>query len=135
MAAQKNSMRGALKRSLEQENEDFDRRFEQAERMLGGGPAEMPPTATPRPESTAGAPEPTPTSPVERVVRDTFTMPRSDQDRLQTLQERCLRGSVSVSRSELVRAGLRLLQNLDDGDLLAAVQAVEKMRTGRPKRG
>ena len=133
MASRKPSMRGALKRSMEDETRDFDRRFEQAEQVLGGKPAEAPPVATPEPAPVADA-GPAPAPPVERVVRDTFTMPRSDQERLQALRERCLRGSVAVSRSELVRVGLRLLHDLDDRELLEAVRAVEKVRTGRPKR-
>jgi len=134
MTARKTNMRGALKRSMDEENRDIDRRFEQAERVLGDRPTEAPPVATPEPAPAADTPAPTTAPPPERVVRDTFTMPRSDQDRLQALRERCLQGGVAVSRSELVRAGLRLLHSLDDGELLAAVRAVEKVRTGRPKR-
>lgn len=124
----KPSMKGALKRSMEQENQDFDRRFERAEQVLGSR-ATLSSTLEPAPVE---APEPLP--PVEKVVRDSFTMPQGDHDRIQALRERCLKGGVSVSKSELVRAGLSLLQALGDRELLAAVQAVDKVRTGRPKR-
>jgi hypothetical protein len=131
MASRKPSMRGALKRSMEDETRDFDRRFEQAEQVLGSKPAKAPPVATPEPVPATDA---GPAPPVERVVRDSFTMPQSDHDLLQILRERCLKGGVAVTKSELVRVALRLLHARDDRALLEAVQSVEKVPTGRPKR-
>lgn len=126
--ARKPSMRGALKRSMDEEQDTIDRRFAKAEEALGNRA-----TLTSAPDATpTEAPEPP--LPVEKVVRDSFTMPQADHDLIQLLRERCLKGGVSTSKSELVRAGLRLLQALDDRKLMDAVQGVEKVRTGRPKR-
>lgn len=68
----------------------------------------------------------------EKVVRDTFTMPREDYEQLAVLKQRCLGAGVAVKKSELVRAGLLLLASVPTKHLLAAVKAVEPVKTGRP---
>lgn len=68
----------------------------------------------------------------EKVVRDTFTMPRGDYEQLAVLKQRCLDAGVAVKKSELVRAGLLLLASEPTKRLLAAVKAVEPVKTGRP---
>ncbi|WP_245254155.1 hypothetical protein [Paraburkholderia sp. LEh10] len=68
----------------------------------------------------------------EKVVRDTFTMPRADYEKLAVLKQRCLDAGVAVKKSELVRAGLLLLESKPTKRLLAAVKAVEPVKTGRP---
>ncbi|MGF6732012.1 hypothetical protein OKW50_004157 [Paraburkholderia youngii] len=68
----------------------------------------------------------------EKVVRDTFTMPRKDYEQLAVLKQRCLDAGMAVKKSELVRAGLLLLASEPTKRLLAAVKAVEPVKTGRP---
>ncbi|PVY37396.1 hypothetical protein C7413_10111 [Paraburkholderia silvatlantica] len=68
----------------------------------------------------------------EKVVRDTFTMPREDYQQLAVLKQRCLDAGLAVKKSELVRAGLLLLASEPTKRLLAAVKAVEPVKTGRP---
>jgi hypothetical protein len=68
----------------------------------------------------------------EKVVRDTFTMPREDYEQLAVLKQRCLDAGVAVKKSELVRAALLLLASEPTEHLLAAVKAVEPVKTGRP---
>lgn len=68
----------------------------------------------------------------EKVVRDIFTMPRADYEQLAVLKQRCLDSGVAVKKSELVRAGLLLLASEPTKRLLAAVKAVEPVKTGRP---
>ena len=65
-------------------------------------------------------------------MRDTFTMPREDYEQLTILKQRCLDAGVAVKKSELVRAGLLLLASEPTKRLLAAVKAVEPVKTGRP---
>ncbi|MEM5316715.1 hypothetical protein [Paraburkholderia sp. JHI869] len=68
----------------------------------------------------------------EKVVRDTFTMPREDYEQLAVLKQRCLDAGLAVKKSELVRAGLLLLASEPTNRLLSAVKAVEPVKTGRP---
>ncbi|MFM0739581.1 hypothetical protein PQQ51_20255 [Paraburkholderia xenovorans] len=68
----------------------------------------------------------------EKVVRDSFTMPKSDYDKIAALKQKCLAAGVSVKKSEILRAGLLLLESAAPKRLLAAVSAVEQVKTGRP---
>ncbi|KXV03736.1 hypothetical protein CR51_16360 [Caballeronia megalochromosomata] len=68
----------------------------------------------------------------EKVVRDSFTMPRTDYEKVAVLKQKCLDVGVHVNKSELLRAGLLLLEAATKEDLYAVVSAVEKVKTGRP---
>ncbi|MFP6562587.1 hypothetical protein WJ542_30430 [Paraburkholderia sp. B3] len=68
----------------------------------------------------------------EKVVRDSFTMPKADYEKIATLKKKCLDAGITVKKSELLRAGLMLLDSTSEKRLLAAVAAVETVKTGRP---
>ena len=68
----------------------------------------------------------------EKVVRDSFTMPKSDYAKIAALKQKCLDAGVSVKKSEVLRAGLLLLEGTTLENLLAAISAVETVKTGRP---
>ena len=68
----------------------------------------------------------------EKVVRDSFTMPKSDYEKLAALKQKCLDSGVAVKKSELLRAGLLLLEGVPIARLLDAISAVETVKTGRP---
>jgi hypothetical protein len=68
----------------------------------------------------------------EKVVRDSFTMPKSDYDKIAALKQKCLDAGVAVKKSELLRAGLLLLEGIPVDRLLEAIAAVETVKTGRP---
>ena len=71
----------------------------------------------------------------EEVVRDSFTMPKSDYEKIAVLKQKCLDAGVSVKKSELLRAGLLLLDSAPTTEgLLAAISAVETVKTGRPEK-
>ncbi|MDF3835222.1 hypothetical protein P3W85_19975 [Cupriavidus basilensis] len=70
----------------------------------------------------------------KKVVRDSFTMPEWDYRKLAELKRRCLDGGAHVKKSELLRAGLKLLEALPEKKLLAAVGGVETVKTGRPSK-
>ena len=67
-----------------------------------------------------------------KVVRDSFTMPKVDYDRIDTLKEKFLGLGVAVKKTELLRAGLAALAGLADDKLVAAVRELVKVKTGRP---
>jgi hypothetical protein len=68
----------------------------------------------------------------EKVVRDSFTMPKSDYDKIAALKQKCLANGVHVKKGELLRAGLLILETANIEQLTAAVAAVETVKTGRP---
>jgi len=68
-----------------------------------------------------------------KVIRDSFTLPEDDYARLSDLKQACLKAGLHIKKSELVRAGLRLLGKLEAEQLVAEMTALEKIKTGRPK--
>lgn len=81
---------------------------------------------------TVAPPEKAKRSKKEKVVRDSFTMPKSDYEKLAKLKQKCLDAGVAVKKSELLRAGLLMLDSAPAKRLLAAVSAIETVKTGRP---
>jgi hypothetical protein len=68
------------------------------------------------------------------LVRDSFTMPETDFALLALLKARALGASRAAKKSELLRAGLQLLHTLDTSALVAALDRLETVKTGRPKK-
>ena len=78
------------------------------------------------------APKPSKPKPKLKLVRDSFTMPKVEYAAIDVLKERAAKLARPVKKSELLRAGIKLLNALDDKALLAAVNAVPTIKTGRP---
>lgn len=72
-------------------------------------------------------------APKTKVIRDSFTLPQDDYAKIAELKQACLKAGLHVKKSELIRAGLRLLSKLDATQLHAELDALEKIKTGRPK--
>lgn len=68
----------------------------------------------------------------DKVIRDSFTMPKADYERIAQLKRKCLEAGVAVKKSELLRAGLQLLDSASSRRLVAAISALEAVKTGRP---
>lgn len=68
----------------------------------------------------------------ERVIRDGFSMPPGDYDILYELKQRLLHEKRDVTKSGLLRAGLRKLQEMSAEELVAAVDTLEPIKQGRP---
>jgi hypothetical protein len=101
-------------------------------------PAAKPDPATdkvsPTPTAPAAADKP-PKPPKVRLVRDSFTMPETDFALVAVLKARALGLGRAAKKSELLRAGLQLLSQQDAPGLLAALERLQPIKTGRPKRG
>ena len=96
-------------------------------------PAKKPARVTP----AASAPAPAQVAPEkkrkkDKVVRDSFTMPKADYERIAALKQACLAAGVAVKKSELLRAGLIALQDLPAAQLVRALSKLESIKTGRP---
>jgi hypothetical protein len=68
----------------------------------------------------------------DKVVRDSFTMPKSDYRKIAELKERCLEAGLHIKKSEILRAGLLALVAKQPKQLVAAVKKLEAVKTGRP---
>lgn len=69
-----------------------------------------------------------------KVVRDSFTMPKPDYEKIATLKQACLKAGFHVKKSELLRAGLQALSSLSAAQLKLAIGKLAEIKTGRPKK-
>jgi hypothetical protein len=69
----------------------------------------------------------------QKLVRDSFTIPAGEYEQIAALKQRGLLLGRPVKKSELLRAGLKALAALGDKPLLAVLNAVPSIKTGRPK--
>jgi isochorismate synthase EntC len=68
-----------------------------------------------------------------KVVRDSFTMPQKEYQKITLIKERCLKAGQPIKKSEVLRAGLNALCDMDAAQLKQALAGLEKIKTGRPK--
>jgi hypothetical protein len=67
-----------------------------------------------------------------KLVRDSFTIPKTEYEAIDGLKNRAVALGTSVKKSELLRAGLMALQALSDTAYKRALAAVPALKTGRP---
>jgi hypothetical protein len=67
-----------------------------------------------------------------KLVRDSFTIPKVEFVAIDALKTRAISLGTSVKKSELLRAGLMVLQGLSDAAFKTALTAVPTLKTGRP---
>lgn len=98
--------------------------------------------ATPKvkatPKATAKIAKPKTDAPLQKpekikMERDSFTMPREEYAQIATLKKRLDVLGKPAKKSELLRAGLKLLAGMDDALLLTSLAAIPTIKTGRPK--
>jgi len=110
----------------------FDK-FERAEAALSG--TAMSPTAAAPRTATKSRAMTDHRRLVEKVIRDSFTMPVHDYEKISQLQAKCLKLGISVTKSEILRAGLHALERLSSDEIRVEMRTVEKIKPGRPGRG
>ena len=67
-----------------------------------------------------------------KLVRDSFCMPKDEYTAIDVLKTRAMGLSVSVKKSELLRAGLVALSRMSDAVFHKTLAAVPTIKTGRP---
>lgn len=123
-------MKAAFGNSLDAENKSILSRFERAEAALARSDAPVSPAGA-SPTHAAAAAAAT-LEEETRVKRDSFTMPMSEYELIASLQKKCLRAQVRANKSEILRAGLQALDALSEADLAQLIEALPKVKTGRP---
>ena len=90
----------------------------------------------PKKIETAAVPSPDKKPPKQRVrlVRDSFTMPEADFALIAMLKARTLAAKRATKKSELLRAGLHVLATLDAARLISALEQLEPVKIGRPRK-
>ena len=67
-----------------------------------------------------------------KVVRDSFTIPKSELLQIGESKKRALALGVEIKKSELIRAGLQALTSMNDAAFKKALSNVPTIKTGRP---
>jgi len=70
----------------------------------------------------------------KKVVRDSFTMPQSEYSKIAEIKAICLKAKMHVKKSEVLRAGLKLLAIQNTTQLKRVLGSLEKIKTGRPQK-
>jgi len=84
------------------------------------------PLAKPKTEKPAKVKKP-------KLVRDRFTIPKTEYTVLDELKTRADKLAHPVKKSELLRAGVKALAAMPDGAFLGALNAVPTIKTGNTK--
>jgi hypothetical protein len=84
-------------------------------------------------ESVVAIPVKAPKAHKNKLVRDSFTMPKDEYQVLDALKHRALGLEKHVRKSELLRAGLQALAAMSERAFLKAIGTVPTLKTGRPK--
>ncbi len=71
---------------------------------------------------------------LEKVERDSFSMPAREHKRIKALREALGKDGMLVSKSELLRAGLALLAEHDTAEIARLVKALPKVAKGKRKK-
>lgn len=69
-----------------------------------------------------------------KVVRDSFTMPQSEYQKIGQIKALCLKSGLQVKKSEVLRAGVMALCAMSEAQLNKAMSALDKIKTGRPNK-
>jgi hypothetical protein len=84
----------------------------------------------------SAAPKPATSAPEKvkkpKMVRDSFSIPKAEYAVLDGLKLRAAKLSQPVKKTELLRAGIKVLAALSDTVFLAALKGVPSLKTGRP---
>ncbi len=78
------------------------------------------------------APNKAPKDKKVKVVRDSFTIPKTELLQVVELKKRALTLGVAAKKSELIRAGLFTLASMNDAALKKAMANEPTIKTGRP---
>jgi hypothetical protein len=125
----KKSMKSALANSLRAEDEAVRSRFEKAESLLEDKSSQVAEHPTDKQQQGKDT---LPPSKKEKVIRDSFTLPSGDYELISAIRQRCLKSAVNATKSEVIRAGLHILESLSDEELVQVIKRLEKVKTGRP---
>lgn len=69
-----------------------------------------------------------------KLVRDSYAMPEAEYAQIAVLKKRMGGLGGEVKKSELLRAGVAVLAALNDAELKAVMDRVERIKTGRPSK-
>jgi hypothetical protein len=81
----------------------------------------------------APAPKADTAKPRHKLIRDSFTIPKTEYVLLEALKLRAANLARPTKKSEVLRAGIAALNAMTDKAFIAALDRVPSLKTGRPK--
>ena len=72
--------------------------------------------------------------PKEKVVHDSFSMPKTEYLKIAEIKEACLKAGLDVRKSKILRAGLKALGEMNQLQLESVLAGLGKAKTARPKK-
>lgn len=72
--------------------------------------------------------------PKEKVIRDSFSMPKTEHLKIAEIKETCLKAGLHVRKNEILRAGLKTLGEMSQLKLEAILAGLGKVKAARPKK-
>ncbi len=73
-------------------------------------------------------------APKEKIVHDCFSMPKTEYLKIAEIKEACLKAGLHVKKSEVLRAGLKALGEMNEAQLKRATAGLEKIKTRRTEK-
>jgi hypothetical protein len=101
-----------------------------ATKKAAAGPV-VTPVALPAPPEAAKTPR-VEKAKKPKLVRDSFTIPKAEYAVLEQLKARAARSGTPAKKSEVLRAGIKVLAAMGDIAFAAALASVPALKTGRP---
>lgn len=87
----------------------------------------------PKPKLLAVAQDTAHTKAKHKLIRDSFTIPKSEYAVLEGLKARATDLKRPAKKGELLRSGIAALQAMSDKAFLSALAIIPSLKTGRPK--
>ncbi|RFF27212.1 MULTISPECIES: hypothetical protein [unclassified Wenzhouxiangella] len=109
-----------FEKTLSDEKREVGERFERADVALSGSSSDR---ADEREKQISSG---------STVVRDAFSMPDEDYQLIEAIRQRLIKEHALVrNKSEVLRAGLRVLSEMSSEELLSALEEVRVLKPGR----
>lgn len=125
----KKDLKSALGKSLKEESKAVEQRFAKAEVVFSQTKLDTNSSKTQTDNQVLAALDEIKT---DKVIRDSFTLPSQDYQLIDVIRKRALKASTSITKSEVIRAGLLALQAMHEEDLLKVINSLTKVKSGRP---
>ena len=97
-------------------------------KKVAAAPAMSKPSASPILKKATKKPKEKRPKKERKVVRDSFTMPQSEYRKIFEIKEACLTAGLSVKKSEVLRAGLKILGEMNTTKLKQALAGLGKTK-------
>jgi len=65
-----------------------------------------------------------------KTVRDTYTLPQPEFEQIEKLRLRAMKKGIDRNKSEMIRAGLRALKDMNETDFKAAINKIVRTKRG-----